>query len=191
LIGYIIDQDGASVGPIHGLALQGAYIVVNKNQSTQHQNGSCYMIALVQRVREASVMVDGQRTGAIGRGLLVLLGVHKHDTEKELDWVVRKCANLRVFPDEAGKMNRSVLDMGGEALVVSQFTLYGNVQKGNRPSYNDAALPEKADALYEQFVQRLSGVLGRPVPTGIFGAMMDVRLLNEGPVTIWIERPPG
>jgi D-tyrosyl-tRNA(Tyr) deacylase len=148
------------------------------------------MIALVQRVREASVTVDGTITGRIGPGLLILLGVHKNDTEAELDWMVRKCANLRVFPDEAGKMNRSVLDTGGSALVVSQFTLYGDTRKGNRPSYNDAAAPEKAEAMYKEFVERLSALLGKPVPTGIFGAMMDVRLLNEGPVTIWIERPP-
>ena len=149
------------------------------------------MVALVQRVREASVEVDGEVTGAIEEGLMILLGVHKDDTEQAVEWLARKCANLRIFRDEAGLMNRSVLDVGGEALVVSQFTLYGNAAKGNRPSFVDSARPEKAEALYEMFVAALSAHLGKPVATGVFGAMMQVHLINDGPVTLWVERKPG
>ena len=146
------------------------------------------MVALVQRVREARVEVDGAVVGAIGPGLLVLLGVHTTDTEKEAAWIAKKCANLRIFPDDEGRMNRSVMDMGGEALVVSQFTLYGNVAKGNRPSFVASALPEKAEPLYEHFAELLGGHLGKPVPTGVFGAMMQVHLINDGPVTLWVEK---
>ena len=146
------------------------------------------MIALIQRVAEASVEVDGAVTGAIGKGLLILLGVHRDDTGQEIEWLARKCANLRIFPDEAGLMNRSVVDVGGEALVVSQFTLYGNAAKGNRPSFIDAARPDKADAFYQQFIDALSAHMGKPAATGVFGAMMAVRLVNDGPVTLWIER---
>ena len=149
------------------------------------------MVTLVQRVAEASVEVDGAVTGAIGKGLLILLGVHREDTGVEIEWLARKCANMRIFPDEAGLMNRSVRDIGGEALVVSQFTLYGNMAKGNRPSFNDAARPEKAEAFYEQFVEALSIRMGKPVATGVFGALMAVKLVNDGPVTIWMEREPG
>ncbi|MEP0547037.1 MAG: D-aminoacyl-tRNA deacylase [Rhodothermales bacterium] len=146
------------------------------------------MVALVQRVSEASVTVDGDVTGAIGPGLLVLLGVHRDDTDAELAWVVNKVANLRIFPDDEGRMNRSLLDTGGEALVVSQFTLYGDTRKGNRPSFVESAPPEQAEALYEAFVAALGDLLGRSVPTGVFGAHMDVRLANDGPVTLWVER---
>lgn len=146
------------------------------------------MVALVQRVREASVTVGDDVTGAIGPGLLVLLGVHRTDTEAEAAWLSKKVAGLRIFPDDEGKMNRSLLDAGGEALVVSQFTLYGDTRKGNRPSFVESAPPEQAEALYEAFVAALSRHLGRPVPTGVFGAMMDVRLTNDGPVTLWVER---
>ncbi len=148
------------------------------------------MVALVQRVSEASVSVDVTVIGAIGTGLLVLLGVHRDDTEAEVEWVAKKVANLRIFPDEEGRMNRSLLDMGGEALVVSQFTLYGDTRKGNRPSFTESAPPEQAEALYEVFVAALRRLLGRPVPTGVFGADMDVRLTNDGPVTLWVERKP-
>ncbi len=148
------------------------------------------MVALVQRVREASVEVDGEVTGAIGAGLMILLGVHKDDTEREVDWLARKCANLRIFQDDAGLMNRSVLDVGGEALVVSQFTLYGNAAKGNRPSFLTSARPEQAEALYETFVEALCALMGQPVATGVFGAMMQVHLINDGPVTLWVERKP-
>jgi D-tyrosyl-tRNA(Tyr) deacylase len=123
--------------------------------------------------------------------LLILLGVHKDDTGGEIDWLARKCANLRIFPDEDGLMNRSLLDVGGEALVVSQFTLYGNAAKGNRPSFTDSARPEQADAHYETFIDVLQGYVGKPVAAGVFGAMMQVHLVNDGPVTIWVERAPG
>ena len=149
------------------------------------------MVVLIQRVAEASVEVDGEVTGAIGKGLLILLGVHRDDTGREVDWLARKCANLRIFPDDAGLMNRSVIDIGGEALVVSQFTLYGNAAKGNRPSFIDAARPEKAEAFYEQFVEALSAQMGKPAATGVFGAKMAVHLVNDGPVTLWVERKPG
>lgn len=146
------------------------------------------MIALVQRVREASVEVEGNTTGAIGRGLLILLGVHREDGQTEVEWVAKKCANLRIFPDDDGKMNRSVLDIRGEALVVSQFTLCGDTTRGNRPSFVESAMPDKARLLYEQFVHLLAATLMRPVPTGVFGADMQVRLQNDGPVTLIVEK---
>ena len=146
------------------------------------------MIALVQRVSEASVVVDGQTVGEVGSGLLLLLGVHRTDTPAEAEWLARKTAALRVFPDETGRMNRSLLDTGGGALVVSQFTLYGDVQKGTRPSYVAAAPPDVAEPLYQRYVHTLEQHIGRPVPTGVFGAMMEVKLVNDGPVTLWVER---
>jgi len=146
------------------------------------------MIALVQRVREASVTVDGNTVARIGPGMLVFLGVHQTDTETEGAWLARKCANLRIFADEEGRMNRALTDVGGETLVVSQFTLYGDARKGNRPSFIASAPPDIAEPLYEDFALRLSGHLGRPVPTGIFGAMMDVHLVNDGPVTLSVEK---
>lgn len=149
------------------------------------------MVALIQRASEAHVTVDGALTGEIGPGLLVLLGVHTSDTEAEVAWIAKKVANLRIFPDESGKMNRSLLDTDGEALVVSQFTLYGDARKGNRPSFVASAPPEQAEALYEAFVDALARLLGKPVPTGVFGAHMDVRLTNDGPVTLWVERLAG
>lgn len=146
------------------------------------------MVALIQRVKEASVTVDGDVTGAIAHGLLILLGVHVTDTAAEMAWVAKKCANLRIFPDEAGKMNRSVVDVGGAVLVVSQFTLYGNTAKGNRPSFVASAPPELAIPLYEGFIEEMAGYINKPVATGVFGAMMDVRLVNDGPVTLWVEK---
>ena len=146
------------------------------------------MVALVQRVSEASVVVDGETTGAIGNGLLILLGVKQGDTEREMTWVARKCAGLRIFPDSEGRMNRSLVDVGGEALVVSQFTLYGDTSRGNRPSFSQSAPPDEAERLYEAFVHELGGYLAKPVQTGVFGAMMDVRLVNSGPVTLWVEK---
>lgn len=146
------------------------------------------MRALVQRVREASVTVEGETVGAIGPGLLVLLGVRKGDTSAQADWIADKIVALRVFPDDSGRMNRSVLDASGEVLVVSQFTLYGSLKKGTRPSFTAAAPPEAATALYEHVVARLSATLGRPVPTGVFGARMQVHLVNDGPVTLMLER---
>lgn len=146
------------------------------------------MIALVQRVKSASVDVSGQVVGEIGKGMLILLGVHRLDTLAELQWVVKKTVNLRIFPDEDGKMNKSLLDVGGEALVVSQFTLYGDTRKGNRPSFMDSAPPAIAEPLYEQFIKEMRQWLPTPVATGIFGAMMDVHLVNDGPVTLIVEK---
>lgn len=146
------------------------------------------MRVLVQRVARASVTVNGEAVAAIGRGLLLLAGIRAGDTEAELAWMANKCAALRIFGDESGKMNRSVLDIGGEVLAVSQFTLYGDAQGGNRPGFTDAARPEVAKPLFERFVALLAQKLGKPVPTGEFGADMQVELVNDGPVTIWLER---
>ncbi len=146
------------------------------------------MRALVQRVQRASVTVDGEVVGKIDRGLVILVGVHGKDTEGTLEWMAKKCAALRVFEDDAGKMNRSLVDIGGEALVVSQFTLYGDTNKGNRPSFISAAPPAIAEPMYEKLAMRLGEILGRPVPTGRFGEMMQVELVNDGPVTLWLER---
>ena len=148
----------------------------------------CFMVALVQRVSDAAVEVDGATVGAIDDGLLILLGVHTDDTQAEADWCARKCAHLRVFPDADGKMDTSLLDTGGEALVVPQFTLYGDTSQGHRPSFTEAAPPDQADRLYLRFVEALETHLGQEVPTGTFGALMDVRLTNDGPVTLWVER---
>jgi D-aminoacyl-tRNA deacylase len=142
--------------------------------------------AVIQRVAEASCRVDGEVVGAIGPGPAVLLGVGLGDTEADADALADKVLNLRVFPDEAGQMNRSVLDTGGGLLVVSQFTLLGDARKGRRPSYSDAAPPEEANRLYERFVERLRPS-GLPVATGVFRAMMDVALVNQGPVTILLD----
>ncbi len=152
------------------------------------------MKAVLQRVSEASVEIDGRTVGAIGRGLLVLLGVEPADGAAAADLLARKIAALRIFADEAGKMNRSVLDVGGSLLVVSQFTLLADLRKGNRPSFIAAALPEQAEPLYEHFCASLRAH-GLPVATGRFGARMAVRLVNDGPVTIWLDsaalRPAG
>ncbi len=142
--------------------------------------------AVVQRVTEASVRVAGETVGSIGRGLVVLLGVAVGDTEAEADSLAEKVLNLRVFPDDAGQMNRSVLDVSGGLLVVSQFTLLGDARRGRRPSYIEAAPPDEADRLYQYFVSRLRPS-GLPVATGVFRAMMDVALVNEGPVTILLD----
>jgi D-tyrosyl-tRNA(Tyr) deacylase len=146
------------------------------------------MRVLVQRVSKARVVVSGEVVGAIERGLLVFVGITASDTEAELQWMATKCANLRIFADEEGLMNRSLVDVKGNALVVSQFTLYGDARKGNRPSFVDAAKPEIAEPLYQRFCALMSDLIGRPVATGRFAAMMDVELTNDGPVTIWIER---
>ena len=147
------------------------------------------MIALIQRVSEASVTVEESEAAAIGPGLLILLGVRDTDTAREADWLARKCARLRIFPDDAGRMNRSVLQAGGKALVVSQFTLYAEARKGNRPSFALAAGPELAQACYDRFIATLREELpAGSVATGVFGAAMEVRLLNDGPVTLILER---
>ncbi|GGE94790.1 D-aminoacyl-tRNA deacylase [Hymenobacter cavernae] len=149
------------------------------------------MRAVIQRVSEASVTADGRVTGKIGQGLLVLAGFAPTDDTRSLDWVARKLVQLRIFGDDEGKMNRSVQDIGGQLLVVSQFTLLADARKGNRPSYIGAAPPPVAIPLYEQFVQMLEKLLGQPVATGEFGADMKVRLLNDGPVTIVLDSPEG
>ena len=142
--------------------------------------------AVVQRVAEASCRVEGEVVGAIGPGLVVLLGVGQGDTDLDADTLADKVLNLRVFSDEAGQMNRSVRDIGGGLLVVSQFTLLGDARKGRRPSYSEAAPPEEANRLYERFVERLRPS-GLPVATGVFRAMMDVALVNHVPVTILLD----
>jgi D-tyrosyl-tRNA(Tyr) deacylase len=144
------------------------------------------MRAVVQRVREASVTVDGRRVGGIGPGLLVLLGVGRGDEERDAADLADKVANLRIFPDAEGKMNRSLLDTAGAALVVSQFTLYGDCRRGRRPGYSDAAPPEEANRLYEHFCARLRAT-GTAVATGVFRADMDVQLVNQGPVTLLLD----
>ncbi|MBK8012557.1 MAG: D-tyrosyl-tRNA(Tyr) deacylase [Deltaproteobacteria bacterium] len=146
------------------------------------------MRAVVQRVLSARVVVDGEVIGAIGRGLLVFAGFSPTDDDAVLGWVAKKCAQLRVFSDADGKMNRSVIDEGGELLIVSQFTLYGDTRKGNRPGFGAAALPDVAKPMYERFCALASRELGRPVQAGRFGADMKVELANDGPVTLWIER---
>ena len=145
------------------------------------------MRAVIQRVSSARVTVEGEITGEIGRGLLVLLGVAQTDTEADAQWLAAKIAALRIFEDEAGKMNRSVVDVAGGILVVSQFTLFASTRKGTRPSFNDAAKPDIAIPLYEAFNRHASAALGRPVATGRFAAMMDVALVNDGPVTLIID----
>ena len=145
------------------------------------------MRAVIQRVSSASVTIDGRLKSAIGPGLMILLGVGHEDTAEDLDWLVRKVAALRIFDDEEGVMNRSILDVGGEALVVSQFTLMASTKKGNRPSYIHAAGHELAVPMYEQFCAALSAAIGKPVGTGEFGANMQVALVNDGPVTICID----
>jgi D-tyrosyl-tRNA(Tyr) deacylase len=144
------------------------------------------MRAVLQRVTQAQVEVDHQISGAIGHGLLVLLGVHRTDTDKDLVWMVEKIQHLRIFEDEAGLMNRSLADVGGQLLVVSQFTLYGDCRKGRRPSWNGAAPPALALQLYEQFID-LCRQRGIPTQTGVFQAMMQVSLTNSGPVTILLD----
>ncbi|MFL5319451.1 MAG: D-aminoacyl-tRNA deacylase [Myxococcaceae bacterium] len=144
------------------------------------------MKAVIQRVLSASVTVDGQRVSEMEKGLLVLLGVGKGDTEQELSWMVEKIAGLRIFEDAAGKMNLSLMDTHKAMIVVSQFTLYGDASKGKRPSFIDAEEPTRAKALYEQFVERARG-LGITVGTGIFAADMKVALVNDGPVTILLD----
>ncbi len=144
------------------------------------------MRAVVQRVSRARVVVDGQVTGEIGAGLVVLLGVGRGDTSASAAYLAEKVAGLRIFNDDQGKMNRSLLEMGGAALVVSQFTLYGDIRRGRRPGFDQAAAPAQANQLYEEFVREL-GAKGVRVETGVFQARMSVELANEGPVTILLD----
>lgn len=145
------------------------------------------MRVVVQRVSGASVTIGGAVKCSIGAGLLVLLGVGNEDGEDDIEYLVKKTAGLRIFDDDAGVMNRSVVDVGGEVIVVSQFTLMASTRKGNRPSYIEAAGHQKAIPLYEEFCARMSAAIGRPVGTGEFGADMQVALVNDGPVTICID----
>ena len=145
------------------------------------------MRAVIQRVSKASVTVEGQTISSIGKGLLILLGVGHGDTEEQTVFLAEKVANLRIFEDEHGKTNLSILDVKGEAIVVSQFTLYADTRKGRRPSFIDAALPEAAEPLVNRFVELLRGH-NVPTQTGKFGAHMQVEIYNDGPVTIWLEK---
>ena len=145
------------------------------------------MRAVVQRVAEASVTVEGKKVSEMGRGVLILLGIEDADAVTDIEWLSRKIINLRIFNDEDGVMNHSLLAIDGEAIVVSQFTLHASTKKGNRPSYIKAARPEVAIPLYEQFVAQLEKDLGKRVGTGVFGADMKVELRNDGPVTIIID----
>ena len=146
------------------------------------------MKAVVQRVTSASVAVDGETVGAIGAGLMILLGVTHSDGEEQALWLARKTVGLRIFEDDEGKMNRSLLDVDGSALVVSQFTLYGDCRKGRRPSFTDAALPEKAAPLCERFIDLLNQAGVARVESGVFGAHMQVEIHNDGPVTLILGR---
>lgn len=145
------------------------------------------MRAVIQRVTSASVTIEGREKSAIGLGLLILLGVEDADTQEDLAWLVKKISNLRIFDDDEGVMNRSLLDVEGEALVVSQFTLYASYKKGNRPSWFRAGSHEHSIPLYNSFCSALSEAIGKPVGTGEFGAEMQVKLVNDGPVTICID----
>jgi D-aminoacyl-tRNA deacylase len=145
------------------------------------------MIAVIQRVLESSVKIDGKISGQIGPGLMVLLGIEEVDGTEDIDWLSKKIINLRIFPDENGVMNKSLLEAGGDLLLISQFTLHASTKKGNRPSYIKAAKPDIAIPLYERFIEALESELGKPIQTGEFGADMKVALVNDGPVTIIID----
>ncbi|KIY21119.1 MULTISPECIES: D-aminoacyl-tRNA deacylase [Mesobacillus] len=144
------------------------------------------MRLVIQRSKEAKVTVDGKVTGSIDNGLVILVGITHQDTQKDAAFLAEKAANLRIFEEETGKMNLSLLDVGGEVLSVSQFTLYGDCRKGRRPNFMDAAKPDHAQAIYEAF-NRLLAEKGLKVETGVFGAMMDVQLTNDGPVTLILD----
>ncbi|GIV39282.1 MAG: D-aminoacyl-tRNA deacylase [Thermonema sp.] len=145
------------------------------------------MIAVIQRVLEASVTIDGNKHSEIGKGLLVLLGVGQSDTPDDVEWLAKKVVNMRIFEDEDGKMNRSLIEVQGELLVVSQFTLHASTKKGNRPSFIEAAPPQLAIPLYESFVEQCARLIGKEVKTGVFAADMKVALVNDGPVTIIVD----
>lgn len=145
------------------------------------------MRVIIQRVREAKVTVEKNTVGQITKGLLVLLGIEEEDTEEDINWLTSKIVNMRIFQDREDKMNLSLLDVKGDILLVSQFTLHALTKKGNRPSFIKAANPEKAENLYEMFKKQLNALIGKEIQCGIFGAMMDVSLINHGPVTIFID----
>lgn len=144
------------------------------------------MRLLIQRVQKAQVLIQNQIYSEIGPGLLVLLGIHKEDNTSQIEWLINKLIHLRIFEDEMGKMNRSIKEIGGQILVVSQFTLYGNCQNGRRPDFIQAAPPALAQPLYQQFIEQLSHEMGQ-VQTGVFGAEMQISLINDGPVTFLLE----
>lgn len=146
------------------------------------------MKAVIQRVKSSSVMVDNEITGAIDHGLLVLIGIHQDDTKEQMEWVCNKITKIRIFEDEDGKMNRSVQDVGGGILLVSQFTLCANSDKGTRPSFIEAAKPDKAEPMYEDIIEWFNTNTDLNIQTGEFGAMMSVKLENDGPVTIILEK---
>jgi D-aminoacyl-tRNA deacylase len=145
------------------------------------------MRVVIQRVSRASVSIENQLKSSIGMGMLVLLGIEETDQQEDIDWICGKLGRLRIFPDENGVMNRDIVAVGGDFLVISQFTLHASTRKGNRPSYIKAARPETAVPLYEQFIETLTNSTGRNIETGEFGAMMQVELVNDGPVTIIID----
>ena len=145
------------------------------------------MIAVIQRVSESSVKIQGKIKAEIGLGLMVLLGIEDADTQEDIDWLSKKIVNLRIFPDDNEVMNHSLLDVNGEILLISQFTLHASTKKGNRPSYIKAAKPDFAIPMYEKMIQALETELGKPIGTGVFGADMKVSLVNDGPVTILID----
>jgi D-tyrosyl-tRNA(Tyr) deacylase len=145
------------------------------------------MRAIIQRVSEAGCVVDGVVTGAIGLGFLVLLGIEEADTDEDLEWLAGKIVNMRIFGDEQGQMNKSLADVGGNILLISQFTLFASTKKGNRPGFTRAARPEEAIPLYEAMIKQLYLLLGKEIQTGVFGADMKISLANDGPVTIMID----
>ncbi|WP_420582520.1 D-aminoacyl-tRNA deacylase [Reichenbachiella sp.] len=145
------------------------------------------MITVLQRTSEASVKINQEIVGEIEEGLMILLGIEEADSQEDIDWLCRKVCNLRIFDDEAGVMNKSLIDVNGDILLISQFTLHASTKKGNRPSYIKAAKPDVAIPLYEKFIKQLEAELGKPIQTGEFGADMKVSLINDGPVTIMID----
>jgi D-tyrosyl-tRNA(Tyr) deacylase len=145
------------------------------------------MRAVIQRVTEASCKVDGQITGAINQGLLVLLGIEDADEQEDLDWLAQKIAGIRIFSDEQGLMNKSLADVDGNILLISQFTLFAATKKGNRPGFTRAARPDKAIPMYQSMIKKLASLINKEVQTGIFGADMKISLVNDGPVTITID----
>jgi D-tyrosyl-tRNA(Tyr) deacylase len=167
-----------------GVAFKGGSLIAMEERSGI---ASGAMRVLIQRVTRASVQVGEQVTGQIGRGLLVLVGIEEADNEEDGEWLAAKTVGMRIFGDSEGKMNLDVRAIGGEILVVSQFTLHASTKKGNRPSFIRAARPEHAVPLYEKFKEQVSVALGRPVAAGIFGADMKVDLVNDGPVTLWVD----
>ncbi len=145
------------------------------------------MRIIIQRVSESSVTIEGKTKSSIGKGLLILLGIEDSDTDEDIKWLCQKTVNLRIFPDENGIMNKSILETGGDILLVSQFTLHASTKKGNRPSYIRASKPDFAIPMYEKFIKQLESDLGKAIQTGEFGADMKVALINDGPVTIIID----